>query len=351
MKIIKILLVVTVIITVISCSKKKKENPKSMEEIQREAGIPVEIETVNSGKFTKYQNYFAELKGEKETTVYAKVTDRIKEMKITTGAAVNKDDVILTFPKNNSFANYYEAKAQKENLEKTLQRARELFKAGGISQQQVDDVQTQYKVAERSLETIIEALEEKAPYDGVITKIYIQAGEHIFTDDPLYTISNLNKLKAIIWVNEDDIDFVKKGMPVHAIWKSHKIYGKVSQVALAMDSNKKAFRTEVIFDNFGIEMKAGITAKIDLELFTKDGVISIDREFIKSISGNPYVWVEISEKAKKKYVELGLIQNNMIEINNGLSVGDKLITKGHELLEEGKKLQIEKNDEGKKTEE
>jgi len=345
MKFIKILLITMVVFSVVSCAKKKKTNPKSMEEIQKEKGIPVEVEIINSNKFIKYQNYFAELMGEKETTIYAKVADRIKEIKVSTGSAVEKDEIIVTFPKNSTFAGYYEIKAQKENLEKTLNRTRELYKVGGIPKQQLDDIETQYKVAERSLEAINENLEEKAPYDGVITKVHIQAGDHVFIDEPLYTISQLNKLKANIWVNEDDIDFIKKGMTASAIWKSHKIYGKVTQVALAMDSNKKAFRTEVTFNNPGIEIKAGVTANIDLELFSKDDVIAVDREFIKNITGNPYVWLANTETAKKKPVELGLIQNNMIEIINGLSIGDNLITKGHELLEEGKKLLIQGNDE------
>jgi RND family efflux transporter MFP subunit len=335
-----ILIVTASLFLVVGCQKKGQEiEAKSLEAIYREEGIPVKVEEVLEQDFTRYQTYYSEVLPSKNTQIFAKYEDRIAKINASAGDFVKKGQVIIEFNPNNRFG-IKETQANYDIALATYNRMTEVFKTGGISQQELDTYETQLKVAQAAIENINDMLRVKAPYDGYITELPVSENDYIFIDTALFTISNLNSLKSVLWVNENDIKFVREGMFASAKWNGQEISGQVDKVAMAMDAHRRAFRVEASFDNAKRSVKAGVTSEINLLLYKKANVIGVPTVMVREIESSPYLWVVEDNKAVRKNVVLGQTGNDLIEILNGLKAGDVLITEGYHLVSDDDKVTI-----------
>jgi RND family efflux transporter MFP subunit len=276
----------------------------------------------------------------RETSQISAVADRIEEVYYNVGDYVEKDAVVMSFPKDNAMAQFIQVKTQYEDALVTLNRMQKVYDEGGISKQDLDQLSTQVKVLEASMSNVTAMVEVKAPISGIVTEFYVRESDRVFPDDNLFTISELSKLRAEIWVNEDDISLVKKGITAKAMWKGNTIKGKVTAVALNMNSMTKAFRTQIVFDNPNYKIKGGVTADITITLSTKRNVIALDRAYINTVGEKLYTWVNNNNKAEKRFIKTGIKNDLLVEITNGLSVGDLLITKGYNRVKVDSKLKV-----------
>ena len=80
--------------------------------------------------------------------------------------------------------------------------------------------------------------------------------------------------------------------------------------------------------------------KIKLVLQEKQNAFLIPEEALLSINKKHYVYVVNKDNAKIKEVSIGIRMNELIEIENGLDVNDKVIVLGHEKLKDGSKIKI-----------
>jgi len=134
-------------------------------------------------------------------------------------------------------------------------------------------------------------------------------------------------MKAIFWVSDEELIYIKNGMPVQ-ITKNDKVYnGRISEVALAQDEMRKAFKIEADFPNPKRELKVGMTVEIQFDSYKNPSAIVIPR----SSDGS---------NAQEREITLGKTIGEMVEITSGLNVGDELITEGVSILTSGAKLNI-----------
>jgi RND family efflux transporter MFP subunit len=343
MKKIKILSIITLLVlfALSGCAKKEEKAPaKSMEDIYREEGVPVEIQAIGKTDFVKSRTYFATMEGVRQTTQISKVADKIEEILYKVGDYVEKDAVVLRFPATNAMSQYVQVKTQYDDALTTLNRMQKVYEEGGISKQDLDQLSTQVDVLAATLSNSEAMIEVTAPNSGIITDFAVRESDRVFPDDVLFTISELSRLKAIIWVNEDDIQNVKKGIAAEASWKGTSIKGRVTAVAVSMNPARKAFRTEVVFDNPEYMIKGGVTAEIKLTLSTQKDIIALERAYISSSDGKSYTWVNANGIAEKRTLTLGTINDLMVEVKSGLKAGDLLITKGYNRVKAGSKLKV-----------
>jgi len=215
-----------------------------------------------------------------------------------------------------------------------------LFAQGAISQQDLDNVETQYKVSKANLETSDKMINVRAPISGIITAIYVNPSEKVYPGKDLFTIASTNGYKATIMVPDTEINKIKKGTKATATWLETTISGRVTEIPLAMDNATKAFKVEVSFPGINKKINYGVTAEISIEVFSKPNVIVVERHQIVSENGTKYVWLNQDGKAVKREITTGLDNTLAFEIISGLNPGDLLITEGINMLTEGAKLRV-----------
>lgn len=317
-----------------------KPDAKSMDEIRKEEGIPVQVEEVKYQPFNKYLTFFSKLTGIKEATKGSIVGGKIEKINASVGDYVREKQIIVEFDTYNPGVQYEQAKSAYENLKKNYERVKALLEAGETSQANYDAIETQYIVAKRNYESVRQMLFIEAPFDGILVDMKVNVGDNVKGDVPLFTVSQTNKMRSKIWVSEKEISQFKKGMKAITEYNGQQFIGKVVEISLAMDPAKQAFFVEVEFDNPKGIIKSGVTNEIRILTYEKPNAVIIQRSLVNNDEKGSYVFVVENNKAVKRYITNGNESGLFYEVSNGLQVGDMLVVKGASQLEDGSKVKV-----------
>ncbi len=326
--------------TLMSCEEEKKEIPKSMEDLHRENGLPVTTMKIENRDFSKSLNFYAPLKGIRQTTEGAMIGDEIKSINVKIGDYVKAGDIIIEFPKDNPTLQYDQAKTGFENAEKTYNRMKALLESGEISQQQYDNAETQYLVNKRNFEQLNQILFVETPISGTIVSLPYREGEIPKMESPLFTVAQLNKMIATVDVSEKEVTMLKKGMKAEADYLGNTFTGIITDIPLAMNQMTRSFPVEIQFDNKNKMLKSGLSVDIKVDILDKDSTLVIPRNVIINEEGKKYVYINNSGTAKKVEVETGNDSGINVEIISGLKKGDEIIDCCKNLIEDGIKIKV-----------
>lgn len=333
------LLGVVMILGIASCTKEKEE-AKSMEQIYMEEGVPVRTRTVEHTDFYTVLGFNAILTGIKESTAYASMGDKVETILVNVGDFVKKDQVLVTFPMDSPSARYFQAKVAFENARTAFERIDNLYTSGGISLQDRDNAKARFEVAKADWDTVRRMVKVKAPISGYVTKVHVSETDNVDREMPLVTISNTERMKASIWVSEDEIFDIEKDMPATAAWKGKQIQGRVVEVDSGMNLSKRAFRALVEFDNPGNLLKAGATVEIAITTSSKSDAVVVELKNIIREEDKSFVYIVKDGQAEKRRVIPGKKQVLDVEILDGLNPGDELVVEGQMLLKNGSKVRV-----------
>jgi len=334
------IIITTLILVLLLCACGRKSNEDvNMEQLQREQGIPIRTLTVEPQTFRQELLYNAVLNGMEETTAQAMVGDVVSSISARVGEYVSKGQVIVSFPRNTPAAQYEQASTAFNAQKQAYERMQRLYAQGAISRQDLDNMETAYKVAQANLDASEQMINVRAPISGVITNIMVNTAQKVFPGTDLFTVSTNAGYKATLMVPEAEVVRLRNGTPATATVGETTLKGRVSQIALEVDQGSKAVRVGVDFPGTNRNVKFGTTAQISLEVLTKKDVIVVKREHIVSENDKHYVWVFQSgtnrtpPAAHKREIEVGLDNKLEYEVISGLEPGDKLIIEGITMLQ------------------
>jgi membrane fusion protein (multidrug efflux system) len=316
--------------------------PKSMEQIQRETGVPVKVEKVTEVPFATELKYSADLQARSEAVRYSRVSDVVQQVLFDVGDYVREGQTVVTFPRNNQTTQYYQLKAAFDLAEQTYRRMRNMYNEGVISKQELDSAKTNYEVARANLNITDDSLRAKAPLSGYITQMNVRPTDNVSSGDPLFTVSNLDWIEARIWVSSQEIKQIKPGQKVRLDWDGVRCEGGVSQVSRIMDGEKKAFAVKALFRNKDKILTSGVTADVAIETYYNSQALTVQRKDLVTENGKQFVYVVANGVAVKRAVETGMEQGTVVEITSGFDSGEALIVEGNQMVGDRTKVKIVK---------
>ncbi len=327
-------LLITIAVIFTSCSGGNDESQEQLLSGQsKDAQVPVRVEKVESESFRQYQSYTSVLNGSNEVVKNSALSGVIEDVLFETGDFVQKDEIVLTFPKETSSAQYYQSRASYEAAEKTFSRMKNLYNSNSISRQEYEQAKTQYDVQRANWKAVSDMVEVKAPVSGYITLLSVNASDSVSQGDSLFTISNYQTLTATISVPDRFIKDLSVDQDAEAIWEGNTVFGKVTRVNLSKDSRHKAFTVQLAFGNPDFIIPSGVTAKIRINTMINDDVIVLHRDQFLTDHSGAYAFVLNNGKAEKRDLQLGRHHGFYYEIESGLTENDILIIEGLLLLE------------------
>lgn len=179
-------------------------------------------------------------------------------------------------------------------------------------------------------------LELKAPRDGVITERRGAVGELVDKAAPIYTISDPSDLWVIAEVKERDLAAVKPGQ--NAAFKviaypGETFRGRVARLGSQIEEDSRTLEARIETDNPGGRLKPGMFADVEITTTILDGVIVIPDSALQSDGDQRVVFVVRGNgQFEKRPVVLGLEQNGHVQVLEGLTPGDQIVTDGSFIL-------------------
>lgn len=170
-----------------------------------------------------------------------------------------------------------------------------------------------------------------SPLNGTIIATYVKPGQTVSSSDGLVAISDRLTVKA--QVDETDIAEIQlkqRALILLDAYPTQAIEGRVDQIAYEARTinNVTTYLVDILPDKAPHFMRAGMTANVSFAVRSKDNIITVPIEAIKTVEGKSFVFMRSAEdknKAIEKTVELGATDGKIIEIVQGLSENEKIL--------------------------
>jgi multidrug efflux pump subunit AcrA (membrane-fusion protein) len=151
--------------------------------------------------------------------------------------------------------------AQRSGNQDLQRMARDRLQLWGIDDDQIKEILRTGRTATR--------MTVRSPISGHVIKKYQVEGEYVEEGARLYDVADLSTVWIEAQVYEDQIAFLKEGLPVTATTKafpSREFCGKVAFIYPFLDTNTRTVRVRFDMHNPGNELRRGMYATITLEV-------------------------------------------------------------------------------------
>ncbi|NSW45127.1 MAG: efflux RND transporter periplasmic adaptor subunit [Bacteroidales bacterium] len=342
MKKASLIFILAMVIVFSSCNQKQTEEKK----VENEIPI-VKTMLVQKKNIERTITYSANIMAYQENHLAPAAAGRVEKILVDVGDIVTKGQTLVLLDRTN----YNQSKIQFEKLKLDLMRMDSLYKVGGVSKQQYEQIKMQYDVTKNTLDFLEENTTLKSPINGVITGKYLNDGE-MFAMSPvpsigkpaIISIMNLSTVKLLVAIPEAYFPAVKKGMVstiMLDIYPDKKFKGKIDKIYPTIDNMTKTFTVEIVIPNPNQLLRPGMFARAELNFGQVDALLVPAYAVLKQTGSNErFVFIYKDGIAKRKVVQIGSVIDDMLEIVNGIQEGEELIYQGHTSLLDG--MQVKK---------
>lgn len=349
--------------------------------INPEAAGKIEEILVDVGDVVKKGQKLAQINDETQQAQFAQAQAALNLAK----TSIESQKVAIESAKSalvSAKASVEASESQLKNLATTRKRLEKLYSEGAVSRQDVDDIiakydnanaahisaQTNVKRSSDSVQTALMALEMRkaemaqaeanlnavkvnlehtivdAPFDGVITARYADPGARAEIGRALFEIEQNSPVKIIGSVSEKDL-FQIAGGETEVIVKVDSLAGDfkgiIKKVYPAIDNSSRTGKIEIHMPNQDNTLRTGMFAKLDILVSTHNGAVVIPRDALVRYEGGCLTFVVENNRAVKRPIKIGIIDDNRVEVIEGLKAGERIISKGIEFIRDGALVSIE----------
>ncbi len=310
----------------------------------------VEVFELKKRDFQHFVDIQSEFKSDNTVKVSSELGGRISGLSLDDGDRINKGQYI-------GQVDTEQLKNQLAELNKALELAKDVYERQDRLWKQNIGSEIQYLQAknnkerlEKSITSLNVGFEKSkiyAPISGVIEMMSVENGEVIAPGQPLFTISNTNRLKLIASVPETYIKALKRGkkVKVYIPTLDKELNARINKVGNSIHPSNRTIQVEMLISNKSGYLKPNMLAEIKLMDYEAKAVYLVPLEYIQQgFNQDKFVYTienkEGSYYAKKQIIVPGKSYKNMIEILEGINENAQLITVGSKGLTEGEEVRI-----------
>lgn len=303
----------------------------------------VGVSEVKSGSFDHYIRVQGKLDGDSNAEVYAQMPGTITAKYADVGQQVAKGQVLAQVDDE-------ALRKQLESLETQYKFTTDLFEKQQRLWDQKIGSEVQYlqaKTAKEALEQQILSLKKQiemykivSPIDGAIEECNIKVGSVVSPDPRMaaYRVVAFKNIKVTAEVSEAYSAKVKKGDKLLVKFPdiNKELETKVDFASKYINPINRTFIIETRINESVINFKANMVAIIQINDYHTDNAITIPMNVIQKDQAGSYVYVIRTKDnysvAAKQPITLGNGYNGIVEVLEGLKVGDKVISTGYQDL-------------------
>jgi cobalt-zinc-cadmium efflux system membrane fusion protein len=236
-----------------------------------------------------------------------------------------------------------------------VERARRLAEIGAVPQREYEaslGEQQQLEASIRAQESAIAGLDLRlrrfgtadaaadassvatipSPITGVLVRAAAAPGDVVDATTELFTVADISRLYVEAQVFEKDLGAVRKGQPATITvdaYPDDRLPGTVAVVGAALDARTRTVPVRVEVANTGDRLKLDMFARVALATEATDQAIAVPREAVQNLDGRQVVFIRSGDtEFRVRHVAVGRLSGRLIEITEGITTGDVVVTTG-----------------------
>ena len=336
----KIATVVLATLSLVACGGKGGDNAATTTKKEAEK---VKVQVLQSERIAKSLELSSTLEGYETMNIAPSVTGHIEHIYVEVGSRVQKGSMLVRMDQtqlNTTRINLASTKTE-------LDRVTALKASGSVSEQVYDQTKAGYDQLVESERFLDQNTFVKAQFAGVISAKNYEDGE-MYAGQPILTLTQISRLKAIINIPETYFPLVRQGMKVDIasdIYPDQTFPATIEIVYPTIDPASHTFQAKLNIPNSSEKIRPGMYVRATLAIGEIDAIVVPYQSVLKLTGSNDrYVFVADGNTARRVAVTMGQRFDDRIEIipvePGAIKAGDRLVVTGQARLVDGDNLEI-----------
>ena len=305
----------------------------------------VEVAKVESKTLVDETQAVGSLRSRQGVMLRPEVGGRVKQILFSDGQRVRKGQLMVQFEDQLQQAQVAQARAELSIAEANHKRNQELVTQNFISQRSLDESAAALEVSRAKLslaQATLKRLQVLAPFDGITGLKQINVGDYLKDGADMVNVEDMDAVLLDFRLPERFQAKIRAGqkaqLTVDAL-PGRPFTAIVQAVDPLIEANGRSVGVRGCIDNRQQQLRPGMFARVNAVFSSRDNAMVIPEEAIIPQGGRSFVVkVVAGEKpgsliSQRVAVKLGLRQPGKVEIVEGLSAGDTVVTAGHQRLQ------------------
>lgn len=299
----------------------------------KEMTLPIEIRTIGS-------------LSARSVEVTPAIAGHVEKIFFKDGSFVKQGTPLLQLDDEIYKAKHQSAQAQLIYSENDYKRKTLLGKQGAISRQAIDQAEADLKAKqadEKESAVLISKMTLTAPFDGVVGKSRVNPGDFVTVAQSVVTITDTKHLRIEYNVPEQYLPFLKLGQSVKITsiaYPDKTFWGTVSYIAPTISIENRSVSLYAEVPNEAGLLAPGMFVNATQALGNQEHVLMIPARSLVPILEGEQVYKVVDGKAYAVTVLIGKRTEQAVQVTQGLTVGDMVITDGQLKVKNGMPVKV-----------
>ncbi len=305
----------------------------------------VEVAKVESMTLVDETQAVGSLRSRQGVMLRPEVGGRVKQIFFNDGQRVRKGQLMVQFDDQLPQAQLAQARAELSIAEANHKRNQELVAQNFISQRSLDESSAALEVSRAKLslaQATLQRLQVLAPFDGITGLKQINVGDYLKDGADMVNVEDIDAVLLDFRLPERFQAKIRAGqkaqLTVDAL-PGRPFSAIIQAVDPLIDANGRSVGVRGCIDNRQQQLRPGMFARVNAVFGSRENALVIPEEAIIPQGGRTFVVkivagdkpeVKVSERVA---VKVGLRLPGKVEILEGLSAGDTVVTAGHQRLQ------------------
>jgi membrane fusion protein (multidrug efflux system) len=274
---------------------------------------------------------------------------------VTAGAPLLRVDATrLALAVEEARANVSARKVDLAEAARELARGEQLAEGNTISKSRFDSLgfgveraESALALARVNLATAERALQDasiRAPFDGTVEEVRVDVGDYLAPGTPVAVMVDLSRARVRAGVTAAEARGLAPGGTVTAVFEdlgAREMQGTIRSVGRLADPGTGTYTVEVWIDDPRGELRDGMVARVLLPRAEHDPQPVVPRAALLRRQGLTALFVVEDGVARARSVRVGRSSEDLVEILEGVSVGEEVVVDGLFALRDGAAVSVE----------
>ena len=332
------------LLSALSCNNKKDEKTKT---VSRSKIVTAEAYVLQPHSFRDEYAASGTLLPNEEINILPEISGRVTGIFFTEGARVRKGQKLVQLYNADIAAQIQKLKTQKNLQLKIKDRQEELVKIGGISKQDFETTLSQIQAIDADIafqEAQLRKTSIIAPFDGVVGIRNISMGAVISPSSVITKLQQINPLRIDFMVPDRYRQSLHKGKEVffRVSGSIDTLTGNIKTIEPGADVNTRNIRVQAVIPNANNTLTAGSFAHVIVPFNSDNNALLIPSQAIIPTTREKKAAILRNGKAEIVTIILGSRTSDKVQVLQGLSAGDTILTTGIMQIKPGMAVKVSK---------
>jgi RND family efflux transporter MFP subunit len=302
----------------------------------------VRVQTIESKLRASTEEVVGTVRAKTRATLEAKVSGRIAILPVVLGQPVKAGELVVRLDAPEIVARRDQAEASLQQAERDWKRIAAMFEQQVASRAEYEAAETRRRVAEGAAaeaKAMLGYVELVAPFDGVVTRKWVEAGDLATPGKPLLTLEAPSELQLEADVPEAMASHVHREsrLACRADDVSGELTGVVSEIAPNADPGSRTFRVKLDLPSTP-GLRPGQFVRLQVPV-GENRTLRVPATAVVQRGQLEIVFVAMNQHAQLRLAKSGRCFGNTVEILSGLDANDSVVVDGADRLSDGQPLE------------